>query len=187
MSVNSKQIIQIIPKKQSMVRWEPPPVNWLKINVDGSFVPSTGSASVGAVIRDHCGYAIAGARRVLEKCTSAEEAEALALLEGARLAAGWTRAPIIFENDCATVVSALQKDSSSLSSLGTIFKDFKMFASVLPDWKCVLAKRNQNYVAHEAAAYVRRMGVGADWSCLYPDEIAKDIAFDCNYEYLCCQ
>ncbi|KAM0886321.1 hypothetical protein ACQ4PT_029790 [Festuca glaucescens] len=73
MTGNSKQII---PKKQSMVRWEPPPVNWLKINVDGSFVPATGSASVGVVIRDHCGYAIAGAWRVLENFTSAEEAEA---------------------------------------------------------------------------------------------------------------
>jgi hypothetical protein len=51
MSVNSKQIIQIIPKKQSMVRWEPPPVNWLTINLDGSFVRATGSASVGAVIQ----------------------------------------------------------------------------------------------------------------------------------------
>jgi hypothetical protein len=62
-------IKQIIPKKKSMVRWEPPPVNWLKINVDGSLVPTTGSASVGAVIRDHCGYVIAGAVRVLEKCS----------------------------------------------------------------------------------------------------------------------
>jgi hypothetical protein len=36
--------------------------------------------------------------RVLEKCTSAEEAEDIAFLEGTCLAAGWTKAPIIFEN-----------------------------------------------------------------------------------------
>jgi hypothetical protein len=53
----------------------------------------------------------------------------------------------------------------------------------------ILAQRNRNYVAHEVAAYVRLMGVGADWSwsCLYPDEIAKATAFDCNHEYVCCE
>jgi hypothetical protein len=52
--------------------------------------------------------------------------------------------------------------------MGKIFEEFKQLALSLRDCTYVLAKRNQNCAAHQAAAYARRMGVGADWSSMYP-------------------
>jgi hypothetical protein len=46
--------------------------------------------------------------------------------------------------------------------------EFYNWLSLL-DWKRVLAKRNQNCVADEIASYVPRMGVGAEWSSVYPE------------------
>ena len=59
----------------------------LKINVDGTFIPSAGAAAVGVVIRDHAGQAKLASWRVLSYCRDAEEAEAAACREGITLAA----------------------------------------------------------------------------------------------------
>jgi hypothetical protein len=76
--------------------WEPPPHGWLKVNVDGYFIADTEIGSTGVVIRDHSGHAVLAGGAVLTRCSSAEETEAIALLEGARMAKNWTRAPVIF-------------------------------------------------------------------------------------------
>jgi hypothetical protein len=56
--------------------WEPPPAKWIKINVDGSFVASTGAAGVGVIARDHKGSVIFTAWRTLNHCPSPFVAEA---------------------------------------------------------------------------------------------------------------
>jgi ribonuclease HI len=88
------------------------------------------------------------------------ELEALALLHGANLANEWGLRPIIFESDSASVVKAFQNDDDNLSYLRSIIHDFRSIVPGSQDWKCVYAKRVQNKVAHECAAYVRRVGVG---------------------------
>lgn len=39
-------------KSLGKTAWEPPPDGWIKVNVDGSFVPQTGEAGIGVVARD---------------------------------------------------------------------------------------------------------------------------------------
>jgi hypothetical protein len=67
----------------NLCRRNPPLIGWLKTNVDGSFVPETGVAAVGAVIRDHNGETMVAAGKVLKQCRSAEDVEAIALAVGA--------------------------------------------------------------------------------------------------------
>ena len=66
--------------------WKPSPAGWIKVNVDGSFVPQTGEAGIGVVARDCEKQVIFTAWRVLFRCQDAVEAEAQACLEGMRLA-----------------------------------------------------------------------------------------------------
>lgn len=61
----------------------------MKLNVDGSFVDQIGEAGVGMIIKNHEGEVILIAWRVLFRCASVDEAEALACLEGLRLASQW--------------------------------------------------------------------------------------------------
>jgi hypothetical protein len=50
-------------------RWEPPPSDWLKVNIDGSFTPADGKGATGVVIRNSLGETIAAAGSVLENVT----------------------------------------------------------------------------------------------------------------------
>ncbi|WVZ52919.1 LOW QUALITY PROTEIN: hypothetical protein U9M48_003918 [Paspalum notatum var. saurae] len=84
--------------------WSKPAAGWTKINVDGSFVARSGKAGVGVVARDHTGAIIF---TVLFGCTSAEEAEAKACIEGLRLATQWSYGPVVLKSDCARLVKAL--------------------------------------------------------------------------------
>uniref|UniRef100_K3XQD1 RNase H type-1 domain-containing protein n=1 Tax=Setaria italica TaxID=4555 RepID=K3XQD1_SETIT len=120
------------PKKGS-----PPSEGRLKINVDGAFIKETEAAEVGIIIRDHIGKASLTAWRWVRHGRDAYEAEALACLEGIRLAAKWSRHDMVLEVDCSRVIETFKLggvNSQQLQSLN--------FAKV---------RREQNKVAHELA------------------------------------
>jgi hypothetical protein len=103
---------------------------------------------------------VAASGNILANCNSAEEAEARALIDGAKLASEWSNSPIIFESDCANVVKEQQKGHESATHLRSIYSDFAVAVAVFPRWKCVLARRAQNYSAHECATNVRHLNIG---------------------------
>uniref|UniRef100_K4AID3 RNase H type-1 domain-containing protein n=1 Tax=Setaria italica TaxID=4555 RepID=K4AID3_SETIT len=110
-------------QKKSPKKWSPPPGKTLKINVDGVFIIETGAAAVG------------GSWRWLRHCRNVEEAEALACLEGIRLAAWWADRVMVLEADCSTVIDKLTKGGMDRSRV----------VPVIMDASCV------NKVAHELA------------------------------------
>jgi ribonuclease HI len=118
----------------------PPPTGWAKCNVDGSFVSQSGEAGVGVVVRDSEGQVILTAWRVIFRCQDAVEAEALACLEGLRLAAQWVQGSIILESDCARVIQAMQQKEDR-SALRFILEEAKDQAQVLVDWRITKVKR----------------------------------------------
>jgi hypothetical protein len=84
-----------------------PPQGWVTINSNASFHEGTGAASAGVIIRDPAGKPLLSAWWVLNHCSSVEEAEMEAYLDGVRLAAEWVRQPAIVESDCLTMIDAL--------------------------------------------------------------------------------
>ena len=120
----------------------PPPTGWAKCNVDGSFVSQSGEAGVGVVIRDSEGQVILTAWRVIFRCQDAVEAEALACLEGLRLAAQWVQGSIILESDCTRVIQAMQQKEDR-SALRFILEEAKDQAQVLVDWRITKVKRER--------------------------------------------
>ena len=98
---------------------------------------------------------MAAAANTIPVCSSAEEAEALALLHGARLAKDWTIEPIIFESDNSTIVKLIQNDTNDLSHIRSILHDFRSSLIDRQNWSCLLAKRSQNSATHECNAYAR--------------------------------
>jgi hypothetical protein len=65
--------------------WARPPHGWIKVNVDASFVGATECTGAGVVARDSEGRVILTAWRA-HNCASVAEAEALACVQGVRLA-----------------------------------------------------------------------------------------------------
>jgi hypothetical protein len=104
--VGSKWLAEVA--RQAQQKWVPPPPGMLKINVDGAFISSSGTAAVGVVIRDHNGQVKLASWRLLHYCRDAEEAKVVAYCEGIALAARWPDGPMVLETDSAVVAAKLK-------------------------------------------------------------------------------
>lgn len=136
--------------------------------------------AVGAVIQDHCRETIVAAAKVLKNCCSAQEIEAIALLEGAKLAVNWTRSSVIFQSDCHLIIKEINETEASLSPWRISIHDFMSLASLQNDWKCCFAKCSQTCVTHELATYIRKTRVDSVWDSVFTVSVIKALAHDCN-------
>jgi hypothetical protein len=66
----------------SVSNWHPPMEGHYKVNVDAGWDHHSKEAGLGVVIRDHMGKAILAESKFVQHCTSSEEADVLACLEG---------------------------------------------------------------------------------------------------------
>jgi hypothetical protein len=64
-SDNGKEMVTDPKLSPGPTAWVCPPDDWIKINVDGSFVEQTGEAGVGVIARNSKGEVIFSAWRVL--------------------------------------------------------------------------------------------------------------------------
>jgi hypothetical protein len=72
--------------RENCIIQAPPDHTIFKVNVDATFNLTTGEAAERIVAQDHEGQPHIMAWRLVGRCRDAEEAEALALLDGIRLA-----------------------------------------------------------------------------------------------------
>jgi ribonuclease HI len=130
-------------------KWEAPPGELTKLNVDGSF-GMDGSAGVGMVLRDNSGKVIFTACRQLFNCRDAVDAELAALEEGLSLAMVWTSRNIIAETDCAEVCELIKESTPNTSTYMTrvrAIRDLIRERAV----KVSRVGRDKNCVSHELA------------------------------------
>nr|TKW32817.1 hypothetical protein SEVIR_2G192400v2 [Setaria viridis] len=107
--LGAKKVARVLnetEKEQSA--WVSPRAEWTKINVDGSFVDKTGEVGIDIIMRNSREEVLFSAWRVIFRCASAIEAEALACVEDFRLASQWPHGSIILEMDCSRLVKALK-------------------------------------------------------------------------------
>nr|TKV94729.1 hypothetical protein SEVIR_9G314800v2 [Setaria viridis] len=91
----------VASKKSS---WSPPPVDWVKLIVDGSFCEQTGEASLGVVIGDHDAHVLLSSWRILPE---------------------WIEKPTIIESDCSNVVAHLKLSSEDRSRWHFLHEEVK--------------------------------------------------------------
>lgn len=138
----------------SRAKWTPPKEGWTKINVDGSYVEQSGEAGIGVIARNCEGKVIFTAWRPLSRCASALEAEALACVEGFRLASQWAQGPITLESDCSQMVKALKADEDR-SEICFMLAEARELAQLLDRWEVIKVRRESNSIAHELAHLAR--------------------------------
>ncbi|KAG2712768.1 hypothetical protein I3760_04G141500 [Carya illinoinensis] len=67
-------------KINKVVRWHPPPNDFLKLNIDGATFLEYSVVGIGVVLRDHNGEVVVACSKVEKEVSSAEFIEAIALL-----------------------------------------------------------------------------------------------------------
>jgi ribonuclease HI len=159
------------PSKQTT--WSPPCEGETKMNVDAAFCPTSGESAAGVVIRDHQGAIILAASMVGTKCRDAEEAEATAIYEGLKIAVEYNLTPSSLESDCANAVAAVNNHSAISSVNWHIYKNIKLYTSVLPN--CILSKvgRNCNEAAHRLAHLATSSGSSNIWLSPVPEAVRE--------------
>ncbi|CAL9010413.1 unnamed protein product [Prunus brigantina] len=132
--------------------WEPPPMGFVKVNIDGSWHSNGRKAGVGVVIRNSVGEFLGGmaASRVGH---SALEVEAEAAVMGLELAANLGYSDVYVESDSKTLVEGIKGEIRNRAwtirpSIEVIWRKAVQFRSVFWRW----VQRSSNRAAHEAAA-----------------------------------
>lgn len=88
--------------------WLPPPMGWLKANIDGAFDHDSQTGGIGVVLRNSMGEVVGGLYMCsfVEFVVSPEVVEFTAGREACLLAVNYNLAPLVIESDCITLVQA---------------------------------------------------------------------------------
>lgn len=107
--------------------WRKPDEGWVKINVDGSFLPDSEDGGWGAVLRDCSGVVLASGAGNLFNLQSASQAEAMAALQGVKLANVKGHRNVILETDSLFLRSVLLSAESDKSPFAVIIEQIMAF------------------------------------------------------------
>ena len=146
----------LLGRSSCEVCWKNLPVKVYKINVDGATADDGRRSSIGVVIRDFRGNAVAALCRVLPSNFSVEETKALAMEAWILLAKEMDLHQIIVEFDSLSIVqSILSMDFKG--EIGHIFHGILCFLDGFNNWQIRHLKRDYNRVAHALARFARCM------------------------------
>ena len=139
----------------------------LKINTDGAMGGDGVLSSIGVIIRDCRGQAVAALCRVLPGCFSVDDTEALAIEAGVLLARELDFQQIIIESDSLAVVQGISaKDYGG--GFGHIVNGIVNLLDGFAGWQTRHVKRDFNRVAHELAKFARCNNVSHLWRGVSP-------------------
>ena len=137
--------------KSELTTWRPPPSGWLKLNTDGSFLPSNNTGGAGAIVRDNKGSVLIASCSRSHNCLDAEEAEARAMLMGIKLLPIRHDTKAIVETDSSSLAAALKCTEQNKSRLWFIIDEAKGLLSKLQGVVVTHTRRHANQVADALA------------------------------------
>ncbi|KAL0007691.1 hypothetical protein SO802_009193 [Lithocarpus litseifolius] len=108
-------------------------------------------SGIGVVIRDSNGAVLVSCLQKIPQAYKAEEIEALAALKALSLAFELGFRSAIIEGDSLALIQALKSEERSLSPMGLLIEDVKVFANNFVRLLYSHIKRNGNRVAHSLA------------------------------------
>ncbi|KAK3231085.1 hypothetical protein Dsin_002966 [Dipteronia sinensis] len=170
---------KVVGMKSYLICWTPPPLDWLKLNVDGISIPDTSSISAGGVIRDSNKRWLIGF--ALNKCSCIViEAELWGIFEDLKLAwnAGFRK--VMVESDSQTAVLLL---SNIIPLNHPLFNIIRACKSILEnEWSCNL---HHNYrESNRVADFLANLGHALDLKLTVfeepPTQISSILEDDCK-------
>ncbi|XP_057720352.1 uncharacterized protein LOC130934843 [Arachis stenosperma] len=138
------------PDSNSSERWNCPPTNTIKINVDAS-TSENGLVGIGIVARDNFGAILMASTWKGDLSLNSQEAEALACLMGLEKAQQCCFFDVIVENDNIEVIQSLRLNKRQNNYFESFIVDCFNLVTSLRSVKFSHVKRSGNRVAHELA------------------------------------
>ncbi|GAU45117.1 hypothetical protein TSUD_183250 [Trifolium subterraneum] len=134
-----------------LVRWEKPPLDWVKCNVDVAFVSGSGRTSMGLCFRDNSGHFMAGMAQWQQTVISSVEGEAWALLLAMEEARYRGLDRVQFESDSKVLIEVIHMKRRGNSEFLSIIHDILSLMSSFINFEVKFVRRQANLVAHTLA------------------------------------
>lgn len=149
-------------------KWRRPPLEFLKINVDGSYVEANKIGGWAFIVRDHVGSVVGSEAGRIEHYTDAMHAEAMATLHALSFASEAGMSRLVLETDAINIKTALTSQIYDLSPIGMVIKDIKcLMFTEFTKVRVVLQPRSCNLVADRLAKFGCQLDQGA--VMIWPD------------------
>jgi hypothetical protein len=154
-----KAIDSPAPKIQ---RWLPPPVDYLKINVDGAYKMESKNGAWGFIVRDHEGSTVLAGAGNLGPVHDALIAETLACKQALEAAVHFGISQVLIETDSSQLMEAITSSSSDLAIGGGLFKEIRGFLQESSNCLNVCKiPRSCNSCTHDLASFGYELGPGS--------------------------
>ena len=147
------QLAASLPQQSPRVSWEPPPCDLFKINFDGATFEHEGKSSIGVVIRDSSGVAIAALSQQVPHAYQAADMKAIAATRALEFEREIGITDAILEGDSWPVHHALTRGEKSLSPFGLLVEDVQFFSTSFCTLLYSHIKREGNKIAHGSARH----------------------------------
>ncbi|CAM0910766.1 unnamed protein product [Alopecurus aequalis] len=158
--------------------WKKPATGVLKLNVDASFLPDTGTGSIGSIIRDAGGNFVAACCDSNAHAIDVASMEALALLAGLKLVEQIGGQSVIVESDSMEVVQAILNPSEYRGTGAVIIDDCRQLIATLGKATIHHCPREANGAAHALARYGANQDSGVFWFVDPPDFLISILVDD---------
>ncbi|KAL0389050.1 UNVERIFIED_CONTAM: hypothetical protein Scaly_0262100 [Sesamum calycinum] len=149
LSQNLVDVVRDVPKPVS--KWLAPPPEYIKINFYGATFRKGRELGVGVFACGNAGKCLAWILKKLYILGDGEMAEDLAARNAVLLAIRKEWPLVIFEGDCAVVISKILSPKSDLSVIGPIVIDIRSFISRFHSCSFQFVSRACNVVAYTLA------------------------------------
>ncbi|MQL93372.1 hypothetical protein Taro_026015 [Colocasia esculenta] len=110
----------------TIARWITPPSGRLKLNVDGAFMRTSGTAGGGGILRDHEGNMCWAFARAYRDLNSSLAAKAMALNDGLSICCSKGVSEVLVETDSLNLLQLVTNQISSQWDLSCIMHDIAM-------------------------------------------------------------
>ncbi|XBH82826.1 hypothetical protein VPH35_071399 [Triticum aestivum] len=181
---NTLEYMQLFTPKTKPVpdcKWQPPPHDRVKINLDGAFTPGENFVSWGVVIRDHTGEVLLARDGRTDNTADPFAAEMIAMSQAISMAVDVGAHRAIFETDSKLLQEALDFTKADASSHAAIIEDIKFQLKMWFSNQSINAcRRSANTVAHELAKLGRSCSFNncIEWDSHVPPVVAVCVMGD---------
>ncbi|XP_026459790.1 uncharacterized protein LOC113360498 [Papaver somniferum] len=182
--VKQKVTIQVnLPKVNRINRhWNPPPVNMMTMNCDGSFCDISKMGGIGLIIRNRAGHSQATRIFHMRNICNAKQAEGLRLWEDVKWATELKLDNVLFELDCKVIVDVVNKEVSYIDwRLSNLIKDIKLYFSSNSSWNCSYVPKECNRAADALSRLARTDNLSEVWFKNAPPVITSILQEDARY------
>ncbi|MBA0587178.1 hypothetical protein Gorai_000312 [Gossypium raimondii] len=133
------------------IRWNPPPILLVKINIDAIFSLQQRKACLRVVIKDASGMIMGACSRVTLPVSSVIFVEALAVLHMLRFAVDLEFQFVVLERDARKIVQMLQAESDDFFAISALIWEAKGLSQLFLECRFAFLERSRNRTEYAVA------------------------------------